>query len=112
MSETRYDVGDLVRVFVQFRDLDGDKAAPTAVAAAFVSPSGVTTQVAGVDIHVDTSIDPETLAPYVGRFYIDLLLTEGSDVEPYWVRFEGTGAVQAADEQDVWVRVPNVVIVP
>lgn len=110
MSQVRRDVGDQVRVFVNFRNLQGQRANPTSVAAAFLSPSGVTTQVPGVDIHQDLSVDPETLAPYVGRYYYDLLLTEGSNDEPYWVRFEGTGAVQAAEEQDVWVRPPHVVI--
>lgn len=112
MAQTRHDVGDLVRVFCQFHNLQGAKAPPTTVEAAFLTPAGVTVQVAGVDIHEDVSIDPDTLAPYVGRVYFDLLLTEGSDDNPYWARFEGTGAVVAADEQAIWVRVPHVVIAP
>jgi hypothetical protein len=109
MAQQRHDVGDLIRVFVQFRNLQGQKAAPTTVAAATKSPSGVTTEVVPVQ---DTSDDPETGSPYVGRYYFDLQPTEGSDDAPWWVRFEGTGAVVAAEEQDVWVRVPNVVIPP
>jgi hypothetical protein len=110
MAQQRYDVGDSIRVFVQFFNLEGAKAAPTVVKAAIKSPLGITTTVAGADIHVDTSNDPETGLPYVGRYYTDLVPTAGSDAAPWWVRFEGTGAVVAAEEQDVWIRVPNVVI--
>jgi hypothetical protein len=110
MAQQRYDVGDSIRVFVQFFNILSQKAAPSEVLAAVKSPSGVTTAVAPEDIHQDGSIDPDTLAPYVGRYYIDLVPTEGSNTAPYWVRFEGKGLVVAAEEQDVWVRVPNVTI--
>lgn len=109
MAQQRYDVGDVIRVFVQFINILGQKANPTAVAAATKSPSGVTAEVVPVQ---DLSNDPDTGLPYVGRYYYDLEPTEGSDDEPWWVRFEGTGLVKAAEEQDVWVRVPNVVIPP
>lgn len=109
MAQQRYDVGDSIRVFVQFINILGQKAEPTLVQAAVKNPLGVTSS--ATPVH-DLSIDPETLAPYVGRWYVDLVPTIGSDDEPYWVRFEGTGLVVAAEEQDVWVRVPNVVIPP
>jgi hypothetical protein len=97
MAQQRYDVGDLVRVSAQFFNLDGEAANPTSVAAAVKTPSGVTTAV--------DSITQDGLT-----YYFDLLLTEGSNTDPYWVRFEGTGAVTDASEQDLWVRPPNVVI--
>ncbi len=112
MAQQRYDVGDSIRVFVQFFNLLGQKANPTSVLAAIKSPAGVTAAVDPGDITQDVSIDPDTLAPYVGRYYIDLVAAEGSNTDPYWVRFEGTGLVVAAEEQDIWVRVPNVVIPP
>jgi hypothetical protein len=111
MSQKRYDVNGSIRVFVQFFNLLGAKASPTTVKAAIKTPAGVTTQVSAPNIHPDVSNDPETGLPYVGRYYTDLVPLEGSDEEPYWVRFEGTGTVVAAEEQDVWVRPPQVVIV-
>lgn len=104
----RFDVGDKVRVFVQFEDSARLPAEPTSVAAAHKSPSGVTTQVA-VITH-DLSTNPLTGLPYVGRYYFDLEFTEGNNDEPWWVRWEGTGAVTAAKEQPFPVREPNVVI--
>lgn len=106
----RYDVGDKPRVFVNFTDVNGLPSEPSEVKCGFTSPSGVTTIVDPGDIEHDTSINPESGQPYVGRYYIDLLLTEGNDEVPWWVRFEGSGAVTAAKEQALPVRVPNVVI--
>jgi hypothetical protein len=106
----RYDVGDKIRVFVQFNGLDGLPAEPTAVRAGHTSPSGVTTEVPGGSITHDLSTNPLTGLPYVGRYYFDLTFTEGSDEEVWWVRWEGTGAVTAAKEEPFPVRIPQVVL--
>ena len=106
----RYDVGDRVRVFVNFFNLSGVAAEPTGVAAAFKDPSLNTTVVDPGNIIHDLSNDPATGQPYVGRYYIDITFDEGSETVPWWVRFEGTGSVVNASEAALWVKPPQVVI--
>lgn len=108
--QRRYDVGDKPKVIVEFKNQAGVAAEPTLVEAAVKSPSGVTTVIPTLSITHDLSTNPATGLPYVGRYFIEPLLTEGNDEVPWWVRWEGTGAVTAAAEEALFVRVPNVVI--
>lgn len=106
----RYDVNDTIEVRFKWFNKDGVPAEPTAVKVGYISPSGTTTQVPGGSITHDTSVDPDTGAPRVGQYIINLKFTEGSDDVPWTVRGEATGAVEQAVEKDYWVRVPKVVL--
>lgn len=108
--ERRYDVNDTIEVRVKWFNKFGVATEPTAVKAGYTSPSGITTQVPGGSITHDTSTDPDTGSPRVGQYTFNLKFTEGSDVEPWWVRWEASGAVEDAEEKDYWVRVPHVVL--
>jgi hypothetical protein len=106
----RHDVNDTVEVRVKWFNKSGVPTEPTAVKAGFISPSGVTTQVAGGSITHDTSTDPDTGSPRVGQYTFLLKFTEGSDDVPWYARWEATGAVEDAVEVEYWVRVPRVVL--
>jgi uncharacterized protein YfaS (alpha-2-macroglobulin family) len=88
MSSNAYDVGDGVRATVTFRDLDGALANPTDVVAKLKNPAGTVTTIA-------------TSHPSTGVYYADFTLTTPG---AWWVRFEGTGAVIAAQEFPLRVR--------
>lgn len=85
---TSYDRGDLVRLRAEFKNDVGTLTNPTAVVLRLRDPAGV----------VST---PAATASSTGVYTYDLSLTQ----EGTWIyRFEGTGAVQAAEEGEVYVR--------
>lgn len=106
----RHDVNDTVEVRVKWFNKLGAATEPTVVKAGYISPSGVTTQVAPGDITHDTSTDPDTGLARVGQYTFLLKFTEGSDAVPWFARWEATGAVEDAVEVEYWVRVPHVVL--
>jgi len=83
-----YDVGDGVRATCTFTDLAGAVANPTAVAVKLRDPAGTVTT-------------PTPTNSGTGVYYVDITLTsEGR----WYVRFEGTGVVIAASEQQLKAR--------
>jgi hypothetical protein len=82
-----YDVGDKIRLSATFTS-GGTPTDPTTIAVKVKEPDGVITTGVGVkddtgDYHYDWTIDQ------AGR---------------HWYRFEGTGTVVAAAENDFWAR--------
>ena len=83
-----YDRGDLVRLRAEFKNAAGTLTNPTAVVLRVKDPAGAVTT-------------PVTTTGAAGVYEHDLSLT----LEGTWIyRFEGTGAVQAAEEGEVYVR--------
>jgi hypothetical protein len=85
-----YQVGDVVRLRAAFTDLSGVPADPTAVTVKIRNPAGTVTTPAAVND-----------ATAVGAFYYDLAVTSSGT---WTYRFEGTGAVTAADEATIYVE--------
>ena len=83
-----YDVGDLVRVTLQFTDSSSQPADPSTVRGKLRDPAGqTTTYVFGTD--------PELIQDSSGTYHFDIdVATPGE----WRYRGEGTGAVQAASE--------------
>lgn len=102
MSANRFDVGDEKRVTVRFTNIDEELQDPLIVRFGFTDALGVTSEtfVFGTDV--------EVVKDGVGIYHFDLTFTNGSDTVPWWVRFEGEGDVTAAEEESIFIRVPNV----
>lgn len=89
-----YDVGDLVRISATFANVSGVNADPTTVKAKFKNPAGtVTTYTYGTDVQL--------VKDATGKYHVDISITSNGE---WWYRWEGTGAVQAAEENDFVVR--------
>lgn len=88
---TTYDVGDLVRLAVEFTDADGAPADPTAVSLRV--KHGSTT-----DVYTDAETDS------TGAYHKDVEATAPGAWSYRWI---GTGAVQAAEEGRFFVRTPS-----
>lgn len=82
----QYDIGTKVRLIGEFRDLDNVLSDPTVVVAKTRDPSGNVTTISGGSVTKDST----------GVYHVDVTLDESGT---WWYRFEGTGAVVAADEQ-------------
>jgi hypothetical protein len=87
----RYDVGDLVRCSVLFRDIAGAPADPTTVVFKHETPAAVETTVT-----YPTGIVKVT----TGSYYYDLTITEAGT---WSIRWNATGAVVAAGEKELVV---------
>lgn len=87
-----YDVGDLVRVEGEFRNLAGALTDPTAVVCKYQDPSGNETTVT-----YPTSI----VKVATGVYYLDISIDEAGT---WYYRWNGTGDVQAAGEHEFTVR--------
>jgi hypothetical protein len=86
-----YDVGDGIRITATFTDLSGVVADPSAVVFKVKDPKGTVTI-------------PSTAKDSTGTYHADLTLTRPGT----WLyRWEGTGAVQAAIEGTISVKVSN-----
>lgn len=87
-----FDIGDLPRLEVTFRDAAGALANPGSVALRILKPDG-------------TVITPTPTSDTIGVYYYDLSL----DLSGWWTyRFIGSGANQASDEGRLFVRKPLV----
>lgn len=82
MSQAPFDVGDLVRLTAEFRDLAGDLVAPTEVVCTVRPPAG---EVETLDVSTDQP----------GIYTADLEITEAGQWRYAW---DGTGSHQAAEE--------------
>jgi uncharacterized protein YfaS (alpha-2-macroglobulin family) len=87
-----YDRGDRVRTFAVFRDHDGELADPTEVTLRVRTPSGEIEIIGDDDITQDS----------VGNYHHDIDIDESG---AWFYRWEGTGALVAAGESILRVRV-------
>ncbi|HKX83400.1 MAG TPA: hypothetical protein VJL58_04195 [Pyrinomonadaceae bacterium] len=96
MSTTpnEYPFGTQVRCSVVFRNAAGDEADPTTVTFRVRDPEGTT-------IVYVYNTDPELVRSAAGRFYV---LVTADNTRTWIYRFEGTGAVVAADEKTFHVE--------
>jgi hypothetical protein len=93
MAFNTYDVGDKVRVTVNFTD-NGSPIDPTTVVFKWKSPAGtITTKTYGTDV--------EVVKTSTGVYYSDITPASAGK---YDYRFAGTGAVVAASEGLFYVR--------
>ena len=91
---TTYDYGDQVRVTCTFTNLAGSAADPTGITFKWRTPAGTTSSYV-------YGTDAELVKSATGIYYVDLTL----NVEGTWYyRFEGTGALVAADEGHLLVK--------
>lgn len=89
-----YFIGALVRVAASFANAAGAPADPTIVRAKVKKPSGtVTSYLYGTDV--------ELVRDGLGAFHLDINVDQA---EEWCYRFEGTGAVQAVDENNFTVN--------
>lgn len=90
-----YDIGDLVRITGAFVNITNVPTDPTAVILRLLSPLG-SSSILNYP-HTPTEVSKAS----VGSYYYDLLITE----KGIWrYRWEGTGAVQTAGENQLSVR--------
>lgn len=88
-----YTVGDLVRVTANFTGIDGTATSPTSVIFKVRNPAlTIVTYVygTGTDVVLSTT----------GEFYSDISLSTAGE---WRYRWEGSGAIQAADEGPIFV---------
>lgn len=93
MSQT-FDIGDLVRLSAEFRDIAGALVDPSTVTFKVKPPGGdVVAYVYGTD--------PEVVRDSVGAFHVDWTVEINGT---HWWRFESTGTGQAAAEDSFTAR--------
>jgi len=90
-----YDVGDVVRCSVEFKDANDLPADPTTVTINVCAAGQALTS------YVYT-VDPEVIKDGVGQYHIDISATIAGD---WYYRWIGTGALVAAEEGRFHVRV-------
>lgn len=105
-----HDVGDLVALWIAFRDADGVQADPTTVALTLRLPDGTVEEVEPVPATED---DLTAASAAVGVTLTEVTGVYGASFEvdqmgPHWYRWEGTGIVQEVEEAMFNVRVRNV----
>jgi uncharacterized protein YfaS (alpha-2-macroglobulin family) len=83
-----YDIGDALTVYVDFKDADDAAADPTAVTLTVKKPSGANSS---------PSVTHPSTGRYEGVVEIDMAGT-------WFYRWAGTGALQAAEEGEFYVR--------
>lgn len=102
MSNQRFNVGSEPRVRATFRDRDGNLVTPTLVQARWVQPDGTDGPI------LELGVDPEMGEESTGVVYVDVPLTQGSDSDPWWVKFKSEDPDVGSDDFPLWVRVPKV----
>jgi hypothetical protein len=93
LTNSKIDIGDLVRLSGTFADLNGNLLDPTAVTLSIKEPNGAT---ASFQYGRDAFVVRESVGCYLMDFAPS---TEGL----YTYRFAGTGAVTAAEEKMFYV---------
>lgn len=88
MAINTFDVGDQVRLIGSFKDITNTLTDPTVVTVRVKTPSGIVTT-------------PAATQASAGIYHVDVTLDESGT---WWYRFEGTGAVVAAEENAFNVR--------
>jgi hypothetical protein len=87
------DTGTSVRLQVDFEG-DGQSGDPALVVCKIKAPNGaVTTYTYGIDV--------ELVRDAIGAYHVDIVLTQTGR---YFYRFEGTGGITAAKEDQVVTR--------
>lgn len=94
-----YDVGDEVRISVVITNEDDEEANPTVTTFKFTDPSGNTTT-------YTYGTDDELARDSTGNFHVDITPDEPG---VWYYKWQGTGAVVAAEEGSFNVREPNIV---
>jgi len=94
-----YDIGDLVRSEITFTDINDVVADPTTVTVRYKLNDGD----AVVKVYLT---DVEVKKVDTGVYYIDIPLTATGT---YYVRWEGTGVVTAAEEDEFQIRFSRVI---
>lgn len=84
----RYDVGDRVRVYAEFRNEEGVPAAPTTIVARVKPPVGNV-------VSYTYGSAAELVQLSAGSYYIDIDVSAPGE---WYYRWEGTGDVVAAGE--------------
>ena len=92
VTPVAYDIGDVVRYSAAFTNNAGAAADPTAVKLKLLSPLGnrIDLTYAAGEVQKDST----------GNYHYDLTLTEDGD---WWYKYEGTGAIIAAEEDYITV---------
>lgn len=98
MGYNKYDIGDLVRLSGEFKDINENLADPTTVTLIVTSPSRVD--------YTYTLAQAEVIRASVGLYYYDFDTSgiTNDDAGTWHYRFVGTGAVQAAEEKAFIIR--------
>jgi len=92
LTNSKIDIGDLVRLSGTFADLNGNLLDPTAVILSIREPSGAVTS-------FQYGHDAFVVRESVGKYYMDFAPNaEGL----HFYRFAGTGAVTAAEEKSFY----------
>ena len=91
---TGYDKGDKVRFSASFTDLIGNPADPTTVTVKIKDPAGRSTTYVYL-------VDAEVVKDATGEYHIDIIITQTGI---WYQRWEGTGAIMAAEEDSITVR--------
>lgn len=89
-----YDKGDLVRVTAAFTNAAGTATDPTTVVCRVKSPSSTTMYT--------YLTDAALVKDSTGNYHLDVSANESGQ---WWYRWEGTGAVQQAEEDSFIVEV-------
>lgn len=98
MAASVYDVGDLVRVSGEFKDLQGNLTDPSTVKVSYRKPDGVV-------VTKEYGTDPEVNRDSLGIFSMDIAVDQDGR---WWYQFIGEGTLQASEEKQFSVR-PQIV---
>lgn len=89
-----YDIGDLVRLSVQFNDADSAAVDPTVITVRYADPTGLVTQ-------MTYETDVAVYRADVGAYYVDFIVNRAGT----WAyRWQSSGLVTAATEGQFQVR--------
>lgn len=91
----QFDIGDITRLTVTFKNLAGTVVDPTTVKIQIKLPTDAFleyTYLTGIEVIKDS----------VGTYHIDFLITQGG---LHYYKWTGTGAVYAAEESQFFVKI-------
>jgi hypothetical protein len=99
MTTAAYDIGDLRALGVTFQNAAGSDADPTTITFRLLEPDGtVTVFVYGTDA--------EVVRDALGQYHVDWTLAQSGR---HVARWEGTGAVHASVEDELYARRSDIV---
>lgn len=93
----QYDIGDVGRCSVVFRDLSGNAVDPDAVSLQIKRPDSTVLQ-------FEYQQDVELVRDELGTYHLDYLVTQDGT---HFYKWTGTGTVYAAEESQFFVRRTN-----
>ena len=91
----QFDIGDITRLTVTFKNLAGTVVDPTTVKIQIKLPESTVVEY----IYL---IDAEIIKDSVGIYHIDFLITQGGI---HYYKWSGTGSVYAAEESQFFVKI-------